>query len=254
MKNSSPIHSTTQSDFPAGKFEAITVVQARMGSTRLPGKMMADLCGHPLIWHILQRARHIKTDGPVILATTDLSRDSVLTEVATDLGLVVVRGSEQNVLERFLLALESQPARLVVRICGDSPLFDPHFLSHCLQVASQTKADVVKFAENRPTLFQGGEVVSARALEFSQEKAPDDPLVFEHVTAWAMRNSEQWPADLKTTLIDPDPQMIRDIKLSIDTPEDLARLRRLYTDLFDGVNIVDLQAAAEWLEQSGWTD
>ncbi len=223
-----------------------------MGSTRLPGKMMEDLAGRPLIWHILQRAKQISADGPVILATTDLPHDTVLAEEAALLGVACVRGSEQDVMERFLLALEKHPARWIARVCGDSPLFDPTFLGHCLAVAEQTGADVVKFGDDRPTLYQGGEVVSAHALRFSRRQAPDDPLVFEHVTAWAMRNCEQWPDDLKTELLTPDPQLVRDIKLSVDTPEDLARLRKLYEDLFDGENIVDLREAANWLAESGW--
>jgi spore coat polysaccharide biosynthesis protein SpsF len=244
MKNPSPT--------PMKRHSAITVVQARMGSTRLPGKMMEDLAGRPLIWHILQRAKRIDADGPVILATTDRPRDTVLTEEAARLDVPFIRGSETDVLGRYLQALDSHPARWVARICGDSPLFDPDFLSHCLAVAAETGADVVKFGDDRPTLYQGGEVVSARALKFSRQKAPDDPLAFEHVTAWAMRNSEQWPDDLKTTVINPDPRLVRDIKLSIDTPEDLARLRRLYTDLFNGDTIVSLSEAAAWLTEAGW--
>jgi len=225
-----------------------------MGSTRLPGKMMEDLAGRPLIWHILQRAKQITADGPVILATTDLPGDAVLAEEAAHLQVPCVRGSEQDVMGRFLLALEQHPARWIVRVCGDSPLFDPDFLSHCLAVARKFGADVVKFGDDRPTLYQGGEVVSAHALHYSRHQVPDDPLSFEHVTAWAMRNAEQWPDDLKTAIINPDPQMVRDIKLSVDTPEDLTRLRRLYSDLFDGENIVNLRAAANWLAESGWRD
>jgi len=223
-----------------------------MGSTRLPGKMMEDLSGYPLIWHILQRAKQVNADGPVILATTNLPRDDVLAKEAASLQIPFVRGDENDVMGRFLLALEQFPARWVARVCGDSPLFDPEFLNHCLAAAAKTQADVVKFRDDRPTLFQGCEVVSAHALHFSRHQAPHDPWSFEHVTAWAMRNSEQWPDDLKTTLIDPDPQMVRDIKLSVDTPEEMARLRRLYDDLFDGENIVSLRKAAAWLAEVGW--
>ena len=69
-----------------------------------------------------------------------------------------------------------------------------------------------------------------------------------------MRNGEKWPEDLKVTFIDPDPAMVQDIKLSVDTPEDLKRLRRLYADLFDGKNIVDLRNAASWLAQNEWSN
>ena len=231
---------------------AVVVVQARMGSSRLPGKMMADLVGKPLLWHILKRASCIRKSLPVILATTDHERDDVLVTVAQGLGVEVVRGSEENVFSRFQLALSLVPARWVVRICGDSPLFDPQFLDHCLQAAEDNEADVVKFKDNPPSLFQGGEVVSASALQFSADQAKNDPLVFEHVTAWSMRNAEQFPDDLKTVYIQPAEEMMHEIKLSIDTDAELQRLRTLYQALYDGQGILDLKTAARWIHDGGW--
>ena len=231
---------------------AVVIVQARMGSSRLPGKMMEELMGKPLLWHILRRAACVRPQLPVVLATTDHPRDRILTEVAADCGAHVICGSEDNVLSRFLLALEKYPARWVIRVCGDSPLFDPAFLNQCLLCAEENQADVVKFKGDPPSLFQGGEVVSARALHFSQEHAGSDPLAFEHVTAWAMRNAENTPEELKTAYVSPVPGMMTPVKLSIDTAEDLARLRLLYKSLYDGENILDLELAARWIRDGGW--
>jgi len=231
---------------------AVVVVQARMGSSRLPGKMMEELMGRPLLWHILQRAALVRPGLPVVLATTDQARDGVLAEVAAECGVHVIRGSEDHVLSRFLLALDRFPARWVVRVCGDSPLFDPMFLNRCLQCAEAEEADVVKFKGDPPSLFQGGEVVSARALHYSFQNAGDDALAYEHVTAWAMRNSETMPEIFKTAYVQPVAGMMASCKLSIDTAEDLQRLRRLYTDLYDGKNILDLQEAAIWIQENGW--
>lgn len=224
-----------------------------MGSSRLPGKMMEELEGKPLLWHILQRATRVRPQLPVILATTEHSRDDVLAGVASDCGVHVVRGSEDHVLSRYLEALEKFPSRWVVRVCGDSPLFDPVFLNKCLHCAEENNADVVKFKGDPPSLFQGGEVVSSRALHFSQIQAPDDPLTFEHVTAWAMRNAENYPDDLKTAYVKPVSGMMEPVKLSIDTQEDLRRLRLLYKALYDGENILDLEKAARWIRDGGWS-
>lgn len=230
----------------------MVVVQARMGSSRLPGKMMEELMGKPLLWHILQRACRVRPQLPVVLATTNQPRDEILAEVAADCGVHVVRGSEDNVLSRFMLALDKYPARWVVRVCGDSPLFDPAFLDTCLTCAEDNDADVVKFKGDPPSLFQGGEVVSARALHFSLERAGDDPLAIEHVTAWAMRNAENLSEDFKTAYVEPVAGMMASVKLSIDTAEDLAKLRRLYQSLYDGENILDLELAARWIQSGGW--
>jgi spore coat polysaccharide biosynthesis protein SpsF len=214
--------------------------------------MMADLAGHPLIWHILQRASCIRPGLPVVLATTEHPRDLALVQEAESLGVAVVRGSENHVLGRFLQALQIYPCRWVVRICGDSPLFDPAFLNRCLTRAQSEEADVVKFKGDQPSLFQGGEVISARALRFSRDHAGDDPLATEHVTAWAMKNAPQFPDEIKTAWLDPVPGMMIGTKLSIDTEQDLENLRALYSDLHDGQTIVDLEQAAAWIARKGW--
>lgn len=234
---------------------AVCIVQARMGSSRLPGKMMEDLAGRPLMWHILQRARQVGPAlgraVPVVLATTDHARDDALAALAAALDVAVVRGSEDDVLGRFLLALDSHPARWVARVCGDSPLFDPVHLARWLEQARREGADVVRFRDGVTSLLQGGEVVSARALRWSREAAGDDPLATEHVTAWALRRAPLHPDHMVTAWAEPPAELVADIKLSIDTPEDLERMRRLYAALWDGDQPLDLRRAAAWLREQG---
>lgn len=240
---------------PAGAAADVCIVQARMGSSRLPGKMMEDLAGRPLMWHILQRARQV---GPargrevqVVLATTDQPRDDALVAVANAMKVAVVRGSEHDVLGRYLLALDFHPAVRVARVCGDSPLFDPVHLAAWLRLAEETGADVVRFRDGVQSLLQGGEVVSARALRWSREAAGGDPLATEHVTAWALRHAPAHPDLMVTAWAEPPAELALDIKLSIDTPDDLDRLRGLYAALWDGGEPVDLRRAAAWLRRQG---
>jgi len=228
---------------------AVCIVQARMGSSRLPGKMMEDLCGRPLIWHILQRARLIGPDVPVVLATTDQVRDDALVAVANAMKVNVVRGSEHDVLGRFLLALDFHPARWVARVCGDSPLFDPVDLARCLELARRENADVVRPRTYVASLLQGGEVVSARALRWSREAAAGDPLATEHVTAWALRHAPDHPEHMVTAWSEPPAELVMDVKLSIDTADDLQKMRRLYAALWDGGEPLDLRRAAAWLRE-----
>ena len=235
--------------------EAACIVQARMGSSRLPGKMMEDLSGRPLMWHILRRAQQVGPalgrPVPVVLATTVHARDDALAAVARELGVAVVRGSEDDVLGRFLLALEQHPARWVARVCGDSPLFDPVHLAQWLDLARAEQADIVRFRDGVTSLLQGGEVVSARALRWSREAAGDDPLATEHVTAWALRHAPAHPQRMKTAWAEPPAELVADVKLSIDTPEDLVRMRGLYAALWDGGEPLDLRRAAAWLREQG---
>ena len=232
---------------PGHDSAAVCIVQGRMGSSRLPGKMMEDLSGRPLMWHILQRARLIGPDVPVVLATTDQASDDALVAVANAMKVAVVRGSEHDVLGRFLLALDVHPARWVARVCGDSPLFDPVHLARWLDLARRENADVVRFHEGVSSLLQGGEVVSARALRWSREAAAGDPLATEHVTAWALRHAPHHPDRMVTVWAEPPADLVMDVKLSIDTADDLRNMRRLYAALWDGGEPLDLRRAAIWL-------
>ncbi|MBK7047386.1 MAG: NTP transferase domain-containing protein [bacterium] len=143
------------SDLEQAGTAAVCIVQARMGSQRLPGKMMEDLSGRPLMWHILQRAQQVGAGVPVVLATTDHERDDPLVAVANAMKVAVVRGPEHDVLGRFLLALDHYPARWVARVCGDSPLFDPVHLAQWLELARHEGADVVRFRDGVTSLLQG---------------------------------------------------------------------------------------------------
>ncbi|MFO7652562.1 MAG: NTP transferase domain-containing protein [Candidatus Krumholzibacteriia bacterium] len=214
------------------------VVQSRMGSSRYPGKMMADLAGRPLIDHILERAQAVRSAGSVMLATTDHPRDDVLAARALALGVAVVRGPEDDVMQRFLLALEQHPAEYVARVCGDSPLFEPAFLDRCAAALIAADGDVALLRGRPASALQGAEVVSARALRRSHELAPDDPLVREHVTAFALRHAGE---HFRVVELEPDPAYLGDFDLSVDTPADLERLRAIYACCYRPGSIVDLR-------------
>jgi spore coat polysaccharide biosynthesis protein SpsF (cytidylyltransferase family) len=135
----------------------------------------------------------------------------------------------------------------VARVCGDSPLFDPVHLAQWLELARHEGADVVRFRDGVTSLLQGGEVVSARALRWSREAAGDDPLATEHVTALGHAARAGPPRTDGDGLAEPPAELVATAKLSIDTADDLARMRRLYAALWDGGEPLDLRRAAAWL-------
>ena len=94
-----------------------------MGSTRLPGKVLADLSGRPALGFMLDRLARLDVDN-LVVATTTLERDTPVAELAADAGHAVVRGSEQDVLDRFHVALNAYPAETVIRLTADCPLTD----------------------------------------------------------------------------------------------------------------------------------
>ena len=97
----------------------MAIIQARMGSTRLPGKMMAMVAGEPLIWHVVHRVRQAQTVDEVVLATSSSPRDDVIAQFCRERDIACYRGSENDLLDRFYQASKEHRADAVVRVCGD---------------------------------------------------------------------------------------------------------------------------------------
>src|SRR6267142_2811051 len=103
----------------------VAVVQARLGSTRLPGKALEDIAGRPMLAHVLARTASVPGVDQVVLATTKRSEDDALASLSRDLGIACTRGSTDDVLDRFHSTLLSYPAGVVLRVTGDCPFLDP---------------------------------------------------------------------------------------------------------------------------------
>ncbi|HAE39555.1 MAG TPA: hypothetical protein DCG57_13115 [Candidatus Riflebacteria bacterium] len=110
------------------------VIQARMGSSRLPGKTMLDLGGHPVIYHVVSRCRAALAVDRVIVAIPDLPIDDRLEQWCKDNDVYCVRGSAQDVLSRYIKALDAFPCTTLVRITADCPLVDPGMLDSLLSL------------------------------------------------------------------------------------------------------------------------
>ena len=111
--------------------QVAVILQARVGSSRLPEKVLADLAGRPMLAFLVERLKRCTAVDQIILATTDLVEDQVLVDLGHSLGLIVVRGSKNDVLSRFVLAANNTNASTLVRITGDCPLIDPDLLGRC---------------------------------------------------------------------------------------------------------------------------
>ena len=207
----------------------VAIIQARMNSQRFPGKMMQDLGGVPVIEWVLHRTAKAQLVDDVLLATTMQPIDDALVAAAERLGIRVFRGSEDDVLGRYARAAEQSSAETVVRICADRPLVDPDVVDLAIRTFADQKVDIVfnhisENGERWPRGF-GAEVLSASLLAWMDRnaKAPDDR---EHVTIYAWKHRDDYcvyPAKCPVAL---DPG-IPDLKLDLDVPEDLDRLRGL---------------------------
>jgi len=198
------------------------ILQARMGSRRLPGKVLADIGGRPVVAHCIARLMGAGV-GPVILATTVLPADDELARLAERLGVRVVRGPEDDVLQRFGLVADYLDARFFIRATADNPAVDVEAPARVLAVMESAGADHV--VETGLPVGSAVEAVRTAALYQAMAQARD-PYDREHVTPFLYRNPGRFMA------LSPEaPPALRrpDIRLTVDTPDDLAFMRRVLT-------------------------
>jgi len=167
------------------------VIQARTGSTRLPGKVLADVGGLPMLGFMLQRLRNLPVDT-LLVATSTLDRDDPVCEIAAAAAVATVRGSERDVLSRFAEALDAHPADTVVRLTADCPLIDAVVVAATLSLHRERTTDYT--SNVLPRTFPRGldvEVISATALRAAADEARD-PVEREHVTPFLYRRPERF--------------------------------------------------------------
>jgi spore coat polysaccharide biosynthesis protein SpsF (cytidylyltransferase family) len=206
----------------------VLVLQARLGSTRLPGKVLADLGGTTMLGFLIDRLAPLL--WPVVVATSDLERDDPVASVAADHGVTVVRGPEQDVLTRYRMALDATGADVIVRLTADCPLLDPALVEEVVAARADTGADYASNTVER--CFPDGldvEAVTADALRAADTEATD-PEDREHVTPFIWRRPDRFAVTQVVT--EPARGLER---WTVDTAEDLARVREVVAACPSGV-------------------
>jgi spore coat polysaccharide biosynthesis protein SpsF (cytidylyltransferase family) len=200
----------------------VAVIQARAGSTRFPAKVLADLCGKPMLEHVIRRAALAQTLDDVVIATTVERADDVVAELALACGALVTRGSVGDVLSRYVLAAEEHRADIVVRITSDCPLVDPEVVDRLIRLRASAAAD---YASNElpPTFPQGydAEVLTTDCLRRLDVESTLD-YHREHVTARLREHAGEYHT--ANLLNDRD---LSSIRLTVDVPADLDRIRKI---------------------------
>lgn len=220
--------------------QVAAIVQARSGSTRLPKKVLADISGRPLLSFLIERLRSCNSLQDIILATTQLPEDDCLAELGESLGLIICRGSQNDVLDRFIQASNMTDAQTLVRVTGDCPFVEPSILSLLLDQYFAQDVDYVSNVD--PASFPDGldlEVFSKDALILAHQKA-SSAVEREHVTLW-MRDT----TFLKTSNIVNDTDY-SDRRWTVDEAEDLQVVRAVVSHFegrsdFNWLDVIALQ-------------
>jgi len=202
------------------------IVQARMGSTRLPGKVMMDVLGRPLLARVIERAQAIPGVERVILATTADPRDQPLIALAGARGIAAFAGSEDDVLDRYYQAARQFEVEVVVRITADCPLLDPGVSGAVL--ARFLRGDVDYASNTHPPTFPDGldtEVFSFAALARAWRDA-SLPSEREHVTAYLWKNPDRFRLANVSNNADLSAE-----RWTVDEAQDLEFVRAIYAAL-----------------------
>jgi spore coat polysaccharide biosynthesis protein SpsF len=206
----------------------VCIVQARMGSERLPGKVMKPILNHPMIEYTLNRLAQSKYIDEVILATSDKSEDVDMGNYLTDKGFKVFCGNEKNVLKRYVDANAAYKGDVVIRVTGDCPLIDSVIVDNVITCFLANVYDYVRL--DVPNTFIRGfdvEVFSIQALERVYkivENEPEDSPYKEHVTFYMYKH----PNEFNIGAVKGSEIYNKAYRLCVDTKEDFELVKNIY--------------------------
>lgn len=229
------------------------IIQARMNSSRLPGKVLLDIGGQPMLVRVIERARRARSIDEIMVATTSDPSDDPLEALCRERGYPVFRGSQFDVLDRFYQAARLAQADVIVRLTADCPVIDPAVIDQTVDAFHAAGAD---FAANRlpppwKRTFPIGldtEVCSFAGLERAWNEA-ELPFEREHVMPYFYDQEGRF----RIVVIDHS-EDCGGYRWTVDTPEDLAVVREIFArfggdDRFSWLDVLDLVRREPQLQQ-----
>jgi spore coat polysaccharide biosynthesis protein SpsF len=223
----------------------VAIIQARMGASRFPNKVLSNIEGKTMLERVVTRVQKSKVIATVV-ATTRNPIDDAIEKLCKDKGWTVFRGDESDVLDRFYWASIVYDADVIVRICADCPLIDPEVINYCIDWYLNRKVDYVsnKIPHSYP-LGLDVEVVRFSALRRAFE---EDRNWREHVTPYIYKNPGKFTLLPVMNAID-----LSGNRWTVDTPQDLEFIRKIYghfrRDNFSWLEVIELlNKHPEWCE------
>jgi spore coat polysaccharide biosynthesis protein SpsF len=216
--------------------KTMVIIQARLGSSRFPGKVLREIVGKPMLWHIVDRLKHVPSIAEIVVAVPDGAKDEPLRRFCSEQGILFWAGSEHDVLDRYYQVARMYQGDPILRITADCPLVDPVLIEDLIDlyqggeydhVGVATGAGAERLTEGRfPDGFDG-ECFSFAALERAWREATDT-RDREHVTRYMWSNRHLFRcSDLKSK------QPYRQLRLTVDHPDDLRLVTKIYESLYN---------------------
>lgn len=230
--------------------KVVAIIQARMGATRFPGKVMEDLAGDPMLARVVNRTRRAQTLNSIMVATTTQPADDVIVNLCETQGWPFFRGSEEDVLDRYYQAALAFQADVIVRITSDCPLIEPEIIDQVVNKFLDYYPDVDYVSNSLQRTFPQGldvEVISFDALRKAWQE-DHNPKWREHVTPYIRRHPEKFR--IRNLANDTD---YSNMRWTVDTIEDFTFVRKIYEhfrgDTFNWEEVLQLlEDHPEWLE------
>lgn len=229
----------------------VATIEARMGSSRLPGKVLMTVLGEPMLMHLVRRLRAVPSISNIIVATTLNEIDNPIVDFCMANDVAYFRGSEDDVLARVIAAGESASADVLVEITGDCPLIDPDLVEQTIRMYFHHDVDYASNSVVRSfPIGMDTQVISMPVLKASADLT-DDPLDREHVSRYLWQRPDQYRL---VHLVSPPSLYWPDLALTLDEPGDFLLLKRII-EYFATINpmfscldiIMLLRANPSWL-------
>jgi len=224
--------------------KTVATIEARMSSTRLPGKVSRTILGKPMLELLIERLKRAQSLDEIVVATTKNPADNVIEELAHRIGVNCFRGSEEDVLERVLRAAMAAKADLIVEITGDCPLIDPAIVDKLVGIYNEGRFDYVSNSLKRT--FPRGldtQVFSTKLLE-TVSALTQDPGDREHVSLYIYEHPDTFSLhNVESGL----PEVYWDLRLTVDTLEDFQLVHEIYEHLYPNNPFFGLQDVLDLL-------
>jgi spore coat polysaccharide biosynthesis protein SpsF len=236
--------------------KVVLIIQARMSSTRLPGKSMMPLADKPLVYRMVERLKKCKKVDEIVIATSDQPEDKVLVDLANELGVSSFQGNLLDVRDRYSKAAKKSNADFIIRIPADNPMPDANEIDKLIEFHLESNPQ--GFSSNLAQVNNSGyldgigaEIFSTKLLRESVTRSSSD-TVKEHVHRNFFDYSTQTPVDVSWCPIAspkaPDELRRPDIILDVNTMDDYTKIKRIYDHLYpqnpnftteDVINFID---------------
>ena len=219
------------------------IIEARMGSSRLPGKTLKPMLGKPMLQLMIERLKRVNLADQIIVATTTNEKDLPIVELAKKMDVKYYQGSEDDVLERVLCAARKFEVDIIVETCGDSPLIDPKLLDYQIDIYLKNNFDYVCcHLEKTFPIGLDAKIFSTNTLD-EVSKLTNEPADRENVNLYIWEHPNRYKLKNITAK---NKYKRPDLRLVVDYPEDFVLVEKIYNELyhdnpeFDFDDILDL--------------